>query len=81
MNIEKFLQEKVLGTLVSLYGEIDPGQVQLQKTRKEFEGDMTLVVFPFLKLSRKKPEPSILPITGALSSMVSALTGQTITSI
>ena len=62
MNIEKFLQEKVLGTLVSLYGEIDPGQVQLQKTRKEFEGDMTLVVFPFLKLSRKKPEETATEI-------------------
>ena len=40
-----------------LYGqEVPAAQVQLQKTKKEFEGHLTLVVFPFLRLSRKSPE-------------------------
>lgn len=54
MNIEQFLQDKVRAAVTALYGEPAPGQVQIQKTRKEFDGDMTLVVFPLLKLSRAK---------------------------
>lgn len=54
MNIEQFLQDKVRAAVTALYGEPAPGQVQIQKTRKEFDGDMTLVVFPLLKLSRQK---------------------------
>lgn len=43
--------------LFDLYGkEIDQSQIQLQKTRKEFEGDVTMVVFPFLRISGKGPE-------------------------
>lgn len=60
MNIEQFLQDKVRAAVTALYGEPAPGQVQIQKTRKEFDGDMTLVVFPLLKLSRakiRKPPP------------------------
>ena len=56
MNIEQFLQDKVRAAVTALYGEPAPGQVQIQKTRKEFDGDMTLVVFPLLKLSRKNPD-------------------------
>lgn len=54
MNIEQFLQDKVRAAVTALYGEPASGQVQIQKTRKEFDGDMTLVVFPLLKLSRAK---------------------------
>ena len=43
--------------LKALYGQDVPAaQVQLQKTKKEFEGHLTLVVFPFLRMSRKGPE-------------------------
>lgn len=56
MDIEKFLQEKIRTVIEALYGETDTKLIQLQRTRKEFEGDMTLVVFPFLKKSRKNPE-------------------------
>ena len=56
MNTENLLQERVNNILSALYGEIDPAQVQLQKTRREFEGDYTLVVFPLLRASRKGPE-------------------------
>lgn len=56
MNIELILQEKAHKCIEKLYGEINIEQVQLQKTRREFVGDMTLVVFPFVKISRKSPE-------------------------
>ncbi len=57
MNIENKIAELVINGLKVLYGqEVSAAQVQLQKTKKEFEGHLTLVVFPFLKLSKKKPE-------------------------
>ncbi len=56
MNIEKFIQELAAKSIESLYGKVGNELVQIQKTRKEFEGDYTLVVFPLLKTSRKSPE-------------------------
>ena len=57
MNIENKIAVSVINGLKSLYGqEVSAEQIQLQKTKKEFEGHLTLVVFPFLKLSKKKPE-------------------------
>lgn len=57
MNIEKNVADSVVQAIKTLYGQDVPaGQVQLQKTKKEFEGHLTLVVFPFLKISRKNPE-------------------------
>ena len=57
MNIEQRLATAVVQGLKTLYGQDVPaGQVQLQKTKKEFEGHLTLVVFPFLRMSRKGPE-------------------------
>ncbi|WP_018669335.1 arginine--tRNA ligase [Bacteroides gallinarum] len=57
MNIEQKLVTSVTSGLKALYGQDVPAaQVQLQKTKKEFEGHLTLVVFPFLRMSRKGPE-------------------------
>ena len=56
MNIEQHITDVVLRTVESLYGEVAPSQIQIQKTRKEFEGDYTLVVFPLVKMARKSPE-------------------------
>ena len=57
MKIEDKLVASVLNGLKALYGqEVPEKMVQLQKTKKEFEGHLTLVVFPFLKMSRKGPE-------------------------
>ncbi len=57
MNIENKLSASVMEAIKALYGQDVPKKmVQLQKTRAEFEGNLTLVVFPFLKLSRKSPE-------------------------
>lgn len=57
MKIEDKLVASVLNGLKALYGqEVPEKMVQMQKTKKEFEGHLTLVVFPFLKMSRKGPE-------------------------
>ena len=51
------IQKSVHQTVEKLYGQtIDSSLVQLQKTKKEFKGHLTLVVFPLLKLSKKNPE-------------------------
>ncbi len=57
MNLEITLAQSVAEAIKQLYGAVvETEKIQLQKTRKEFEGDFTLVVFPFLALSKKRPE-------------------------
>ena len=57
MKIEDRIQASVIEGIKQLYGQEVPAKmVQLQKTKKEFKGHLTLVVFPFLKMSRKSPE-------------------------
>ncbi len=57
MQIEQKITQAVLAAIKTLYGQDAPAQlVQLDTTKKDFEGHLTLVVFPFLKMSRKKPE-------------------------
>lgn len=57
MKIEDKLTASVINGVKELYGQEVPAKmVQLQKTKKEFEGHLTLVVFPFLKMSKKGPE-------------------------
>ena len=57
MDIQQKLVASVISGLKALYGQDVPAaQVQLQKTKKEFEGHLTLVVFPFLRMSKKGPE-------------------------
>ena len=57
MKIESIISVAVIDAVKTLYGqEISEKIVQLQKTKREFEGNLTLVVFPFLKISKKKPE-------------------------
>ena len=57
MNIESIISKAAQEAVKSLYGQDVPEKmVQLQKTRSEFEGNLTLVVFPFVKMARKSPE-------------------------
>ena len=57
MKIESIISNAVIDAVKALYGqEIAETMVQLQTTKREFEGNLTLVVFPFLKISKKKPE-------------------------
>ena len=57
MNIEENISKAVVDAIKSLYGiEVAENGIQLQKTKSDFEGDITLVVFPFTKTARKQPE-------------------------
>ena len=67
MTLENILTKKVQEAVKNLYGiEVSEKQVQLQKTRPEFEGDITLVVFPFVKAARKAPAQVAAEIGEAL---------------
>ena len=69
MNLEITLAQSVAQAIKKLYGaEVETEKIQLQKTRKEFEGDFTLVVFPFLALSKKRPEETAQEIGEELKS-------------
>ena len=76
MKIEQQLAASVSAALHHLYGqEVAADTIQLQKTKREFEGHLTLVVFPYLKMSRKKPEDTAQEIGQHLmdnSGMVAA---------
>ncbi len=62
MIIEEFISGVVGRSVGALYGEQEGEVLQIQKTRKEFEGDFTLVVFPLLRRSRKSPEATATEI-------------------
>ena len=62
MNIETFISEAVRRSVEALYGPLGDEQLQIQKTRREFEGDYTLVTFPLLRRSRKSPEATATEI-------------------
>ncbi|MBR6181786.1 MAG: arginine--tRNA ligase [Prevotella sp.] len=76
MNIETGISTTVKAAIKQLYGQDVPDKmVQLQKTRSEFEGNLTLVVFPFLKMSRKKPEDTAREIGEYLVANTSSVAG------
>ena len=76
MKIEKQLTAAIIAALKALYGqEVDAAQVQLQKTKKEFEGHLTLVVFPFLRISHKKPEDTAQDIGQYLAENTDIVAG------
>lgn len=57
MNIESIVKSKVAEAIKTCYGQdVEDKNIQLQKTRREIEGDVTVVVFPFLRMSKKSPE-------------------------
>lgn len=67
MSLEEKLMHSIMQTIEDLYGhKVEEKMVQLQTTKKEFEGDLTLVVFPFLKISKKTPELTASEIGEAL---------------
>jgi arginyl-tRNA synthetase len=71
MNIEQVIHSAVAEALKKLYNFEPAGNsIQLQITRKDFEGDITLVVFPFLKYSRKSPEETGMQIGEYLQTEV-----------
>ena len=74
MKIESIISNSVIEAVKALYGqEVAPKMVQIQKTKQEFEGNLTLVVFPFLKISKKKPEDTAQEIGQYLQDNCSAV--------
>ena len=74
--MEKILTDKVKEAIFSLYNhEVDEKQIQLQNTGKDFTGDITLVVFPFLGFSKKKPEETGEEIGNYLRENVKEISG------
>ncbi len=75
MGLEETLKQQVKAAVKALYGiDADDKQIQLQKTRPEFEGNITLVVFPFVKLARKAPAQVAEEIGKAMTD--SAIVGE-----
>ena len=66
MNIETYLTQHIQAVVGRLYPQAAGVPLQIQRTRREFEGDYTLVVFPLLKASRKSPEATATEIGDAL---------------
>ena len=74
MKIEQLIAEMTVQAVKALYGQdIETASVQVQKTKKEFEGHLTIVVFPYLKMSRKGPEQTAGEIGTWLRSNVEAV--------
>ena len=74
MEIENNIISAVANAIKALYGhDIAPETIQLQKTKKGFAGHLTLVVFPFLKISRKKPEDTAQEIGDYLKKEIPAV--------
>ena len=73
MIIENFISEAIHRSVEALYGTLEGEQLQIQKTRKEFEGDYTLVTFPLLRWSRKSPEATAAEIGEYMTANVAEL--------
>jgi arginyl-tRNA synthetase len=74
--IEKILINKIVEAVSLIYGQtIDSKLVSVQKTRKEFTGDLTIVVFPFLKISKKSPEQTANDLGAFLTENLDEVTG------
>lgn len=74
MEISNSIIEAVVEAIKALYDQdVQPQQVQLQLTKKEFEGDLTVVVFPFLRISKKGPEQTAEDLGKYLIENISSL--------
>jgi arginyl-tRNA synthetase len=71
MKIEQTIKQGIVNAMNELYNtDIDDSKIVLQGTRKEFDGDFTFVVFPFLRLSRRKPEQTAQEIGQFLTEKI-----------
>ena len=72
MLIEEIIKEKIAQAVFELYGqEISQESIQIQNTRKDVDGDFTVVVFPFLRISKKSPEQTANELGNLLKENVS----------
>ncbi|WP_106830299.1 arginine--tRNA ligase [Parabacteroides pacaensis] len=76
MVIEQQITQAIIAAIKELYGtDVTAAQVQLQKTKKEFKGHLTLVVFPFLRISKKSPEQTATEIGEYLQEKENSIAG------
>lgn len=76
MNIEQLLQNHISEAIEHLFGEpFDSGKVQIQQTRKEFEGDVTFAVFPIVRLAKKSPDETATILGAYLTDTVDEVEG------
>ena len=74
--IEKLISDALIKSVKTLYGQDLPEKLaQLQKTRTEFEGDYTVVVFPLLRMSKKKPEDTAEELGKEISNTLNIISG------
>ncbi|MDR0368168.1 MAG: arginine--tRNA ligase, partial [Bacteroidales bacterium] len=74
MTFEQQIKDAVLQIVKELYAtELEQDSIQIQKTKKEFKGDFTLVVFPFVRYSKKSPDATALEIGEKLKELLSAV--------
>lgn len=74
MPIELIIRDQIVEAIARCYNQqVDASLVQLQNTRKEFEGDITLVVFPFVRMSKKSPEQTAAEIGDYLQQNVTEI--------
>ena len=77
MKIENKITTAVIHGIKTLYGQdVAPATIQLQKTKKEFSGHLTLVVFPFLKISHKKPEDTATDLGTFLKTEIPSIVSE-----
>ena len=71
MSIEQIIRDQIVEAIEKCYQQkIEPSLVQLQNTSKEFDGDITIVVFPFVRMSKKSPEQTAAEIGDYLQQNV-----------
>ena len=76
MHIENTLQKIIIHAIKELYqADVEMSQITLQKTKKEFKGHYTLVTFPLLRISRKKPEETAEEIGSWLAANADIISG------
>src|SRR5215218_6029783 len=76
MNFESTIQSAIAESLNKLYSIfVSPSEIKLDETRKEFEGDVTLVVFPYVKASKKSPEQTANEIGEKLKAASDLVSG------
>ena len=74
MSIELIIRDKIVEAIEKCYyQQIEQNLIQLQNTRKEFDGDITLVVFPFVRISKKSPEQTAAEIGDYLQQNVAEI--------
>ena len=71
MNIEQIITDAAIKAVQQLYSvEVGKQQIQLQACKPEFEGDLTIVAFPLLKISKKSPEQTANDLGEALKNLL-----------